>query len=216
SSEPGLPPASHPATSPAASTAADRPGPATPAPPPVPPVPADLPPAPAPPHAPAAAHAQAPSPVPTPVRTPAVAPTPVQAAAAAAAQTPAPPPAPQDPPRRPLAVVLDATVLDDLESMLGEEVDKLVDVFLDDSPRLIRTLENAAGGPDYDALRDAAHSLKSSSANLGALSLSAAAKRVELAARERSLERPAVAVALIANEFARARQQLLARRETRL
>lgn len=98
--------------------------------------------------------------------------------------------------------------------MLGDEVERLVDIFLEDTPRLVRALENAAGGPDYDALREAAHSLKSSSANLGAMSLSAAARRVELAARERSLERPAVAVALIANEFARARQQLLARRAT--
>ena len=55
-------------------------------------------------------------------------------------------------------------------------------------------------------LRDAAHSLKSSSANLGAMALSAAAKRVELGARAETLERPAVAVALvIANEYARAR-----------
>ena len=115
-------------------------------------------------------------------------------------------------PRRPLALVLDTDILDDLQAMLGEEVDRLVDVFLDDTPRLIKALENAAAGPDYDALRDAAHSLKSSAANLGAMSLSAAAKRVELAAREKSLERPAVAVALIANEFARARQQMLARR----
>ncbi len=44
------------------------------------------------------------------------------------------------------------------------------------------------------------------------MSLSAAAKRVELAAREKSLERPAVAVALIANEFARVKQLMLARR----
>ena len=111
-----------------------------------------------------------------------------------------------------LAPVLDASVLEDLEAMLGDEVDRLVDVFLEDTPRLLRALEAAAAGPDHDALREAAHSLKSSSANLGAMSLSAAAKRVELAARERTLERPAVAVALIANEFARARQQLLARR----
>ncbi|MGJ4803526.1 ATP-binding protein [Luteimonas sp. SDU82] len=129
-----------------------------------------------------------------------------------APQTPAAvaPPAPQ----RVLAPVLDPTILEDLQAMLGEEVERLVDVFLEDTPRLVRTLEQAASGPDYDALREAAHSLKSSSANLGAMSLSAAAKRVELAARERSLERPAVAVALIANEFARARQQLLARRTT--
>ncbi len=109
-------------------------------------------------------------------------------------------------------VLLDTEILDDLHAMLGDEVDRLVDVFLDDTPRLIQALENAAAGPDYDALRDAAHSLKSSSANLGAMSLSAAAKRVELAAREKSLERPAVAVALIANEFARVKQLMLARR----
>ncbi|MDH7453831.1 ATP-binding protein [Luteimonas composti] len=136
-------------------------------------------------------------------------------AAAAAAPAPAESAMPAPPkPARALAPVLDPSILDDLQAMLGDEVERLVDVFLDDTPRLVRALEHAAAGPDYDALREAAHSLKSSAANLGAMSLSAAAKRVELAARERSLERPAVAVALIANEFARARQQLLARRTT--
>ncbi|WP_425599838.1 ATP-binding protein [Luteimonas aestuarii] len=115
--------------------------------------------------------------------------------------------------RRPQPPVLEAEIIEDLRAMLGDEVDRLVDVFLEDTPRLLKDLENAAAGPDYDALRDAAHSLKSSSANLGAMSLSAAAKRVELAAREQSLERPAVAVALIANEFARAKQALLGLRQ---
>src|SRR5690606_36737158 len=67
--------------------------------------------------------------------------------------------APPELPKRSLAPVLDAEVLDDLQSMLGDEVDRLVDVFLEDTPRLIKALEQAAGGPDYDALRDAAHSL---------------------------------------------------------
>ncbi|NZA25537.1 Hpt domain-containing protein [Luteimonas sp. SJ-92] len=92
--------------------------------------------------------------------------------------------------------------------MLGDEVDRLVDVFLEDTPRLLARLEIAAAAPDYDALRDAAHSLKSSSANLGAMLLSAAAKRIEHGARERNLARPAVAVALVTNEFARARRML--------
>ncbi|WP_238345787.1 hybrid sensor histidine kinase/response regulator [Luteimonas saliphila] len=157
----------------------------------------------------AAPRAPAPPPLPSAAPTPR-APAPVPASVAA---PPAQPPAvAPEAPKRPLAAVLDTEILDDLQAMLGEEVDRLVDIFLDDTPRLIRALENAASGPDYEAMRDAAHSLKSSSANLGALSLSAAAKRVELAAREKSLERPAVAVALIANEFARAKQQLLARR----
>ena len=112
--------------------------------------------------------------------------------------------------KRPQPAIIDHEVIEELRSMLGGEVDRLIEVFLDDSPRLINDLEAATLAPDYDALRDAAHSLKSSSANLGAMSLSAAAKRVELAARERSLERPAVAVALIANEFHRARTALLA------
>ena len=147
------------------------------------------------------APAAPPPPAPTPTPAPSA---PVQEAVPPATAAPARPAAP---------LLLDTEILDDLHAMLGDEVDRLVDVFLDDTPRRIAALENAAAGPDYDALRDAAHSLKSSSANLGAMSLSAAAKRVELAAREKSIERPAVAVALIANEFARVKQLMLARRQ---
>ncbi|NLA67697.1 MAG: hypothetical protein GX856_05530 [Gammaproteobacteria bacterium] len=143
--------------------------------------------------------AQAPEPVPAPAPPPPPAPAPA----------PAPPPAQMAPPPA-LPPVLDREILDDLRAMLGGDLDHLIDVFLADTPRLIGTLEQAAVGPDYEALRDAAHSLKSSSANLGAMSLSAAAKRVELGARERLLERPAVAVALVANEFTRARAALKA------
>ncbi|MBJ7575132.1 response regulator [Luteimonas sp. MC1828] len=124
-----------------------------------------------------------------------------------AAEVPVLPPIPHATPQPP---VIDNEILEELRAMLGSEVEHLIEVFLDDTPRLVTAMENAAVGPDYDGLRDAAHSLKSSSANLGAMSLSAAAKRVELGARERSLERPAVAVALVANEFARARVALKA------
>ncbi len=120
------------------------------------------------------------------------------------------PPAPPPPPAEPLPPVLDAEVLEELRSILGNEVDRLIEVFLDDTPRLIAALETAATGPDYDMLRNASHTLKSSSANLGAMSLSNAAKKLELGIRTQTLERPAVAVALISNEFARARQALRA------
>src|SRR3546814_16422853 len=83
--------------------------------------------------------------------------------------------------------MIDQEVLDELRSMLGGEVDRLIDVFLEDTPRLITALENgAAGTPDHQALRDAAHSLKSSSANPRAMSLSAAAKRTEMGAPQQS------------------------------
>src|SRR5690606_14079328 len=148
-------------------------------------------------------HGPAPDPAPSPAPVP-VAP-PVTAAQAGA--TPAAP----APLRAPPPPLIDSDVLDELRALLGGEVDRLIDVFLEDTPRLISELENAASnGPDYAALRDAAHSLKSSSANLGAMSLSAAAKRIEMGARQQSLERPAVAVALVANEFQRTRQVLRA------
>ncbi|WP_233198584.1 hybrid sensor histidine kinase/response regulator [Luteimonas rhizosphaerae] len=154
--------------------------------------------------APQAAHHPAPTLAPADARADA----PVAEDALPPAVIPAAMPAPAAPPAAALPPILDQEVLDDLRTMLGDEVDALVEMFLDDTPRLLTALENAVDGPDYDALRDAAHSLKSSSANLGAMSLSAAAKRVELGARERHLERPAVAVALVSNEFARARRLL--------
>jgi HPt (histidine-containing phosphotransfer) domain-containing protein len=106
--------------------------------------------------------------------------------------------------------VLDLEVLGELRTILGSEVDRLIGVFLESTPQLIARLEAAALEPDFEALSEAAHSLKSSSANLGAMALSAAAKQVELGARTRVLDRPAVAVALVAREFERAREALLA------
>jgi HPt (histidine-containing phosphotransfer) domain-containing protein len=107
--------------------------------------------------------------------------------------------------------VLDAEALDELYDVIGDDAHHIVRVFLEDAPRVLHELEQAALAPDYAALRDAAHSLKSSAANLGAMALSAAARRLELGARTQTLDRPAVAVALLVQEFARARVALRAR-----
>ncbi len=107
--------------------------------------------------------------------------------------------------------VLDDETLDELYAVIGADAGRIVAVFLEDAPQLLAQLEQAALTPDLPALRDAAHSLKSSSANLGAMALSLAAKRVELGARMQSLDRPAVAVAMVVDEFERAREALHAR-----
>jgi len=109
--------------------------------------------------------------------------------------------------------VINEAILFELRSVLGGELDKLIELFLQDTPQLVGRLEAAAITPDFNELREAAHSLKSSSANLGAMALSAAAKRVELGARLLTLDRPAVAVTLVATEFARVRQAFVARSE---
>lgn len=135
-----------------------------------------------------------------------------------------PPPAPTPPPLPPLneapllrglepeargedptQVVLDPAVLDELQEVIGPETAHIIRVFLDDTPPLIRQLQDASVAGDLEHLRNLAHSLKSASANVGAMALSMAALRIEQDARGGSLERPAVAVALLVAEFARAR-----------
>ena len=71
-------------------------------------------------------------------------------------------------------------------------------------------LEAAATANDMQRMIAPAHTLKSASANLGAMALSAAAKRIELGARQGVLPRPAVAVAVLESEFRRASQALQA------
>jgi len=50
-------------------------------------------------------------------------------------------------------------------------VRKTVAFYLEDAPPLLETIRDAVGRADADALRRAAHSLKSASANLGAVRL---------------------------------------------
>lgn len=101
--------------------------------------------------------------------------------------------------------VLDREVLDELVEVIGAQTAHIIGVFLDDTPALIEQLQSASVAADLDQLRAIAHSLKSASANVGATALSAAARRIEHDARAGTLERPAVAVALLIAEFARAR-----------
>jgi len=119
------------------------------------------------------------------------------------------------PEQRSLEPVLDEEILDELYAVIGQDASRIVTVFLEDAPQLLAQLERAALAPDFAALREAAHSLKSSSANLGAMALSAAAKRIELGARMQTLDRPAVAVAIVNGEFQRARAALQARLQPR-
>ena len=99
-------------------------------------------------------------------------------------------------------------MLDELFEIAGEEINAIIDVFLEETPQLVRHLQEAAVMTDLQRLAQLAHSLKSSSANVGVLALSEAARRLEHGARAGTLERPTVMVALIVAEFGRARQAL--------
>ncbi len=71
-----------------------------------------------------------------------------------------------------------------------EFVRELVDAYVADSAGCIDAIEAAADAGDVDAMVRPAHTLKSSSATLGAMTLSATARTLEVAARSGTLDDP--------------------------
>jgi signal transduction histidine kinase/CheY-like chemotaxis protein/HPt (histidine-containing phosphotransfer) domain-containing protein len=122
------------------------------------------------------AHVSAPAPA-----APAPAVAPLKAAAKAPATSSEPPPSES---------VLDTEVVRDLLDVMGDEFTDLVRVYLEDTPKALAALDQAANRGHVEGLIAPSHSLKSTSANLGAIGLSELAKRLEHGARAGSLGAP--------------------------
>ncbi len=78
---------------------------------------------------------------------------------------------------------IDQATLDNMRSIFGSEAAKmlpvLIRIYLDDSPSLVEEIEKAAEAGDFMSLRDAAHALKSTSANIGANVLAELCRQAE-------------------------------------
>ena len=103
---------------------------------------------------------------------------------------------------------LDAGIIEDLQNAMGDQFRTLVALFLEDAPGHLAKLEAAAVLEDNAQIAAAAHALKSSSANLGAMHVSAISKSIEHGARENTLLNPVVAVTLLGAEFHRVETEL--------
>lgn len=86
---------------------------------------------------------------------------------------------------------------------------KLIRLYFESAPALLRQLREAVNQGDPESLRQAAHTLKSSSANLGALSLAALCKELEERGRSRQMDRIAELLDAAEAQYARAREALL-------
>ncbi len=106
--------------------------------------------------------------------------------------------------------VLDMEIVEDLKEMMGSDYPSLVRIYLEDSPKLIGQIQTALDNRDFQALVPPAHTLKSSSANLGALALSDIAKTIEKSARSGDINTSLQAGAGITAEFERVRAALTA------
>ena len=98
--------------------------------------------------------------------------------------------------------LLDERILEELVANTDAGfVRELLDTYLDDSPRLLDELRSGLAAQSPETVRRAAHSLKSNSASVGALSLSAQAKALELTAKSGQLDSAADRIDEIAARY---------------
>jgi HPt (histidine-containing phosphotransfer) domain-containing protein len=83
--------------------------------------------------------------------------------------------------------VLDMRIIEALRELGGDDdpglLVEVIGMFLEDAPTRIREIEQGLSTGDLKLLERAAHSLKSASANVGAMQLSHVCKRIEDIAR---------------------------------
>lgn len=107
---------------------------------------------------------------------------------------------------------IDPTILDEFGEMMGEEgpemILELIDIFLADSPGLLTRLQIGSHQMDGHEVRQAAHSLKSSSASVGALELSKMCQVLETMGRSGELDGVSEKFCLAATEYERVKAAL--------
>ncbi|HBF07470.1 MAG TPA: Hpt domain-containing protein [Gammaproteobacteria bacterium] len=82
---------------------------------------------------------------------------------------------------------IDVDMVEDLRSMLGDDFELFLTTFRNDMDVRCQAIAEAVSQADSDAVRRAAHSLKGSSSNLGAVELSSACATLETQAHEGNL-----------------------------
>lgn len=107
---------------------------------------------------------------------------------------------------------IDASVLAALKKMIGDRADavivELIDCYLEDTPKLLQTITAAIDSKDAIALRQAAHTLKSSSATLGATHLAQLSKELETLSSLDNIDAIAYKLKQIVAEFAQVKVAL--------
>jgi HPt (histidine-containing phosphotransfer) domain-containing protein len=98
--------------------------------------------------------------------------------------------------------------VNDLHDLMGNDYHSLIRIYLEDSPKLIHQLQTALNRKDIVALVAPSHTLKSSSANLGAVKLSKIAMAIEKSARTGDLELPARETPALVSEYEKVKAAL--------
>ena len=104
---------------------------------------------------------------------------------------------------------IDLATFEKLTKDVGADfVGELIATYCEETPQLIAKLRYALGANDADAFRRAAHSIKSTSATFGALSLGEMARELEMMGRAGDLAGALEKVDRLADESDRVQQAL--------
>ena len=101
--------------------------------------------------------------------------------------------------------ILDYQVLSSLRRLAGAKAKtflaEIISQYLEDSPQKLQESQQAINNNDAQALRQAAHSLRSSSANLGAITIAALCKQLENLARSGTTQGASVIMEQLVTEY---------------
>ncbi len=112
---------------------------------------------------------------------------------------------------------IDREALESLRDMAGENASEMlievIDSYLEDAPKLLHTISTAIAQGDAAALRQAAHTLNSTSATLGATTLSKFCKELEAIGRAGTVEGASERLPQLAAESERVKAALQVERQ---
>jgi len=103
---------------------------------------------------------------------------------------------------------LDQIIFDELKELMDGDIGEIVELYINDSREQIAQLKTSVDGGDIDGMVSIAHTLKSSSANLGAMQLADMCEKMENDGRNNSLKNPASLLSDIVNELSRVEDKL--------
>jgi histidine phosphotransfer protein HptB len=108
--------------------------------------------------------------------------------------------------------VIDSQAIENLRALNPDDNDEflreIAGIFLEDTPVRIGELEQSLAAGDVAKFTRAAHSIKGSSSNLGALALRASAEKLEQLSHTSGLAGVAPLIDAVKAEFARAQAEL--------
>tara|TARA_R110002094_G_scaffold149605_1_gene138197 strand:+ start:123 stop:482 length:360 start_codon:yes stop_codon:yes gene_type:complete len=107
--------------------------------------------------------------------------------------------------------VIDPEAISNLRELSPDDdsfIIEIIDIFLEDTPKRIAELESSLASQDAEVFERAAHSIKGSSANLGAMPLRGIAEKIEHHARNEGIGGTEEMLAELKARFAEAKVEL--------